>query len=125
MGGAITAADLLFNRSRGVGGFGYSLIERALIAARALWFYVGKLFWPLDLAGIYPHWEVREADPLSWVGVGASLRVGGGALATASENRARAAGRSCCSLPSRWHPYWDSWISTTCCFPSLQTATSI
>ena len=72
VGGAITVADLLFNRSRGVGGFGYSLIERALIAARAFWFYVGKLFWPLDLAGIYPHWEVREADPLAWVGIGAA-----------------------------------------------------
>ena len=72
VGGAITVADLLFNRSRGVGGFGYSLIERALIAARAFWFYVGKLFWPLDLAGIYPHWEVREADPLAWVGLGAA-----------------------------------------------------
>ena len=68
VGGAITVADLLFNRSRGVGGFGYSLIERALIAARAFWFYFGKLFWPLDLAGIYPQWEVREADPLAWVG---------------------------------------------------------
>ena len=53
--------------------FGYSLIERALIAARAFWFYVGKLFWPFDLAGIYPHWEVREADPLAWVGMGAAI----------------------------------------------------
>ena len=73
VGGAITVADLLFNRSRGVGGFGYSLIERALIAARAFWFYVGKLFWPLDLAGIYPHWEVREADAVAWVGIGAAV----------------------------------------------------
>ena len=73
VGGAITVADLLFNRSRGVGGFGYSLVERALIAARAFWFYVGKLFWPLDLAGIYPHWELREADPLAWVGIGAAV----------------------------------------------------
>ena len=73
VGGAITVADLLFNRSRGVGGFDYTLIERGLIAARAFWFYVGKLFWPLDLAGIYPHWEVREADPLAWVGIGAAV----------------------------------------------------
>ncbi len=73
VGAAMTVADLLFNRSRGVGGFGYSLIERALIAARAFWFYVGKLFWPLDLAGIYPHWEVREVDPLAWVGLGAAV----------------------------------------------------
>ena len=61
VGGAITVADLLFNRSR------------VLIAARAFWFYVGKLFWPLDLAGIYPHWEVREVDPLAWLGLGAAV----------------------------------------------------
>ena len=73
VGGAISVADVLFNRSRGVGGFGYSLIERALIAARAFWFYVGKQFWPFDLAGIYPHWEVGEADPLAWVGIGAAV----------------------------------------------------
>ena len=73
VGGAISVADLVFNRSRGVGGFGYSLIERGMIAARAFWFYVGKLFWPLDLAGIYPHWKVREADPLAWAGMGAAV----------------------------------------------------
>ena len=73
VGGAITVADLLFNRSRGVGGFDYSLMERALIAGRAFWFYVGKLFWPLDLAGIYPHWEVREGDPLAWLGLGGAV----------------------------------------------------
>ncbi|MDE0024473.1 MAG: tetratricopeptide repeat protein [Spirochaetaceae bacterium] len=70
VGAAITYADLLFNRSRGVASFDYSLVERLLIASRSFWFYVGKLFWPLDLAGIYPHWEVRAADPLAWAGLG-------------------------------------------------------
>ena len=54
-------ADLIFNRSQGVGGFGYSLIERGLIAARAVWFYLCKLLWPVDLGVIHPHWEVRTA----------------------------------------------------------------
>ena len=27
----------------------------------------------MDLAGIYPHWEVRAADPLAWVGIGAAI----------------------------------------------------
>ena len=71
VGAAIMVADLAFNRSQGVGGFDYSVIERVLIAARALWFYLGKLFWPLDLGGIYPHWEVAAVDPL---GVGCSGR---------------------------------------------------
>lgn len=73
VGAAITYADLLFNRSRGVASFDYSFVERLLIASRSFWFYVGKLFWPLDLAGIYPHWEVRTADPLAWVGLGVAV----------------------------------------------------
>ena len=34
VGAVISVLDLTFNRSRGVGGYGYSLIERVLIAAR-------------------------------------------------------------------------------------------
>ena len=72
VGAAITAADLAFNRSRGVGGLGYSLLERILIAARAVWFYVGKIFWPVDVGLIYPHWEVGVGDPLAWAGLAAA-----------------------------------------------------
>ena len=75
VGAAISIADLIFNRSKGVGGFGYSLLERALIAARALWFYLGKLFWPIDLAVIYPRWEARIGDPLAWVALVAVIAV--------------------------------------------------
>jgi tetratricopeptide (TPR) repeat protein len=45
---------------------GYSLTERTLIAARALWFYAGKLLWPSELAVIYPLWDIRVANPLAW-----------------------------------------------------------
>ena len=38
---------------------------------------VGKLFWPLDLEGIYPHWEVAAVDPLGW----AALAAAGGVIA--------------------------------------------
>ena len=40
--------------------YNYSIIERILIAGRIIWFYLGKLFWPLDLTFIYPRWQVSQ-----------------------------------------------------------------
>ena len=88
----ITAADLAFYRGREVVSFDYSLVERALIAARALWFYVGKLVWPTKLAVIYPLWEVTARDLIGWLCLAAACasvvllwtsrhRIGAGPLA--------------------------------------------
>ena len=63
---AITVGDLSFYTSREPLELGYSLVERALIAARALWFHAGKLLWPADLAVIYPLWEIDAGDLGSW-----------------------------------------------------------
>jgi tetratricopeptide (TPR) repeat protein len=38
--------------------------ERMIIAGRAIWFYLGKLFWPHPLIFIYPRWEVQ---PSRWM----------------------------------------------------------
>jgi tetratricopeptide (TPR) repeat protein len=40
-----------------------SVLDRVLIAGRALWFYAGKLVWPVDLTFIYPRWQI---DPSAW-----------------------------------------------------------
>ena len=72
IGLCITAADLAFYTSREPLALGYSPAERVAIAARALWFYTGKLLWPADLAVIYPRWEVGVADPLGWMYAGAA-----------------------------------------------------
>ena len=65
--GAIAAVgDLIFYQSREPLDLGYSIIERVLIATHALWFYAGKLLWPVGLAVIYPHWDVNAADPWAW-----------------------------------------------------------
>ena len=69
----ITGADLAFYTSREQLSLGYSAIERVLIAAHALWFYVGKLLWPTELAVIYPLWDIRIGDPLAWAYVVAAL----------------------------------------------------
>ncbi len=40
------------------GGFSQPVLERGLVAGRALWFYAGKLVWPAELIFIYPRWAV-------------------------------------------------------------------
>ena len=66
VGLVITAADYAFYSSRESLALGYSFIERVLIASRALWFYIGKLLWPTDLAVVYPLWDIRAGDPVAW-----------------------------------------------------------
>jgi tetratricopeptide (TPR) repeat protein len=41
--------------------FGYSAVGRSLIAGRAFWFYLGKLFVPRTLIFSYPRWAVSAA----------------------------------------------------------------
>ena len=38
--------------------FNFTLLERCLIAGRALWFYLYKLLWPAQLVFIYPRWHI-------------------------------------------------------------------
>jgi Flp pilus assembly protein TadD len=52
-----------------------SIIQRCLIAGRALWFYAGKLAWPADLAFIYPRWEVNAGIWWQWLFPVAALGV--------------------------------------------------
>ena len=41
--------------------FDLTIVERCLLAGRAIWFYLGKLFWPTELIFIYPRWQVSQA----------------------------------------------------------------
>ena len=76
---AITVPDLAFYASREQPlELGYSLVERALIASRALWFYAGTLVWPAELAVIYPHWEVDAGDPRGWAYLAAAAGLAAG-----------------------------------------------
>jgi tetratricopeptide (TPR) repeat protein len=43
--------------------FQLSIVDRFLIAGRAFWFYLGKLFFPRDLSLIYPRWKI---DSSTW-----------------------------------------------------------
>jgi tetratricopeptide (TPR) repeat protein len=44
-----------------------SPIERLLIASRAIWFYLSKIFWPSNLTFIYPQWDIKVSDPTAYV----------------------------------------------------------
>jgi tetratricopeptide (TPR) repeat protein len=43
------------------------LLDRVPIASRAVWFYLGKLFWPAKLTFIYPQWQIDAASPTAYL----------------------------------------------------------
>ena len=67
----ITAADLFFYWSQSSYPFDYSVVERVLIASRALWLYLAQLFWPASLPILYSRWEVSASDLAGWAAVAA------------------------------------------------------
>lgn len=44
-----------------------SLLERVLIAGRALWFYATTLAWPHPLSFVYPRWTIDTASLGQWL----------------------------------------------------------
>lgn len=58
--------------------FGFDLVDRALIASRAIWFYLGKLAWPVDLTFSNPRWRIDAGDLSAYAWLLAC--VGAGAL---------------------------------------------
>jgi len=57
--------------------FAFTFVERCLIAGRAVWFYLGKLFWPVNLIFIYPRWNVSRAVGWQYLFPFATLLVAG------------------------------------------------
>lgn len=42
-------------------------IERILVASRAVWFYLSKIFWPSNLTFIYPRWNISPTNLIDYV----------------------------------------------------------
>jgi tetratricopeptide (TPR) repeat protein len=57
--------------------FDLTLAQRLLLGGRAVWFYLGKLLWPVDLVFIYPRWTLDATALASWAFPVAALAVVG------------------------------------------------
>ncbi len=44
-----------------------SFLSRAAVAGCAVWFYLWKLIWPVDLVFVYPRWSIDERSVLSYL----------------------------------------------------------
>jgi tetratricopeptide (TPR) repeat protein len=55
------------------GDWDFTWAQRLAIAGRAIWFYLGKLFAPVELTFTYPRWNVSNADVLGFAGLGAAI----------------------------------------------------
>lgn len=61
----------------GAEGAAYDLhaLQRCLLAGRVLWFYLGKLLWPVGLSFVYPRWQIDASDVWQYAGGVAALAV--------------------------------------------------
>jgi len=57
--------------------FDFTVPERILIAGRALWFYLGKLVWPVRLAFSYARWNIDPSQPLQYLWPAGCVAVAG------------------------------------------------
>lgn len=72
--------------------FDLSAVQRVLLAGRVIWFYLGKLVWPVRQAFFYDRWDVPAAAA-GWVPyVGAALAVTAGLWAIRRRTRGLLAG---------------------------------
>jgi protein O-mannosyl-transferase len=64
--GLLAGLMTLYVETRWAGATGQewdlSILQHILLAGHILWFYIGKLLWPLPLAFIYPRWEINPSD---------------------------------------------------------------
>jgi protein O-mannosyl-transferase len=56
--------------------FAIGIAERFLVACRALWFYAGKLLWPVNLIFSYPRWNISAANATDYVWPFATVALG-------------------------------------------------
>jgi Tfp pilus assembly protein PilF len=91
LGAAMGACTAWMERTQiGAQGSDFALtwVQRAMLAGRATWFYLGKLAWPSGLIFVYPRWSIDPGQPAQWLGLLGALAL----LATAWLFRRRSRG---------------------------------
>jgi tetratricopeptide (TPR) repeat protein len=97
LGAAMSLLTILEQRhhiqAEGAAEWTLTWAQRLALAGHALWFYAGKLVWPVNLTFISPRWEL----PGTWLPLAAVVVVAAGLLYFRRQPRARAAifGLSC------------------------------
>lgn len=72
-GGLLTAwVERTIIRAQGA-AYDLSVVERGLVAGRAVWFYLSKLAWPDPLMFTYPRWDVSDRAWVQYVYPAAAL----------------------------------------------------
>jgi tetratricopeptide (TPR) repeat protein len=78
LGAALALVTIWMERDKvGAHGpdFDLSIVERFLIAGRAVWFYVAKLVWPVELSFSYPRWHIDDTAAWQYAFPAAALAV--------------------------------------------------
>jgi len=65
--GAIMAGIEIWTQRAGDVVRSDSFLSRAAVAGCAVWFYFGKLLWPLDLCVVYPRWKIGDEYIFSYL----------------------------------------------------------
>lgn len=73
--GLFALFDVRLARGAEILGFAFSPVEKILIAGRALWFYAGKMIWPVEIMAVYPRWEIDPSNPAQYLFPAAALAV--------------------------------------------------
>jgi tetratricopeptide (TPR) repeat protein len=87
-GGLLTASVERSQIGAQGAAFQFTLVERCLIAGRAFWFYLWKLFWPTNLMFIYPRWRVSQQEAWQFLYPLAALALAAGLWALHKKSRA-------------------------------------
>lgn len=71
VGGVIATIDVLAFRAIDAERFDLGMLDRVLVASRAIWFYLATLTWPVDLSPMYVRWDPRAVT--GWVSLSGIL----------------------------------------------------